>query len=131
LQDEPRGLLRDAYLFGQLQAADALARRDEQIHGIEPFVQRDVRPLEDCASADSEILLALVAAVVTASTLGDALAKSADRAAATVRPEARFKVAPCSLLVGEHGEQLMRADGEFVIHRPFSITGLALRPIAW
>ena len=104
LQDEPRGLLRDTYLLGELQAADALARRDEQIHGIQPLVQRDVRPLEDRASSDGEILLALVAAVVTASPFRDTFTKPTDRAAATVRPEPRFKVSPRRLLVGKHGE---------------------------
>lgn len=126
LQDEPCGLLRDAYLFGELQAADALARRDEQIHGIQPLVQRDVRPLEYRAGAHSEILFALVATVVTASPLRDALAKAAHGTLAAVRPQARFEVSPRRLLVGEHGEQLVSADGDFVVHFvTFVKTGVA------
>lgn len=45
----------------------------------------------------------------------DTLAEAADRAARTIRPEARFEIRPRGLLIGEHGEQLVRADGEVVV----------------
>lgn len=89
MQDEPGGLLCDAYLLGELQAADALAGRHEQIHGIDPFVQRDVRPLEDRAGPNGEIFFALVAAVVPALASSDAFADATDGALWAVRPEPR------------------------------------------
>ena len=66
LQDEPSGLLRDPYLFRELKRGYALTRRDEQVHGINPLVQRDVAALEYRAGAHREVLPALVAAVEAA-----------------------------------------------------------------
>ena len=118
-QDEPRGLLRDADLLAELERADALARGDEQVHGIQPLVQRHMGPLEDGPGADGEILLAGVAAVEAARPAGDALSAVADRANLTVRPAAALQVQPCCFLIREHLEKLEGADGQIVIHAGF------------
>ena len=43
-QDEPRGFLSYADLFGQLKRRDALAGRNEQIHGIDPVPDECPKP---------------------------------------------------------------------------------------
>lgn len=55
LEHEPCALLSDPVLIGELQARDALPRRDEQIHGVEPLMERNFGPLEDGAGADGEV----------------------------------------------------------------------------
>jgi len=90
-EDEPRGLLRDANFLRQLHRRDALARGHNEIHRVNPLVQRNVRPLENSAGANREILFALVAAVEAAFALRDPLAETTDRAARTIRPEPAFK----------------------------------------
>ena len=120
MQDEPGRLLRDAYLLGQLQAADALAGRHKQVHGIQPLVQRNMGALENRAGSHGEILLALVAAVVTILAHRDALADPADRANDASGPEARFEVDTGRFLIGEHLEKLKGADCSVVVHVTFS-----------
>src|SRR5574337_313432 len=115
-ENEPRGLLRDADLLRQLQAADALARRDEQVHGIEPFMERNVAALEDRPGPDGEVLLAGVTAVEAATARRDALAARTDRALDAIGPTARFQVHARGLLVREHLEKLQGADGYFVFN---------------
>ena len=66
LQHKPRGLLRDPDFLRQLHGRDALARGDEQVHCVNPLVQRNVRALEDRTGANREIFLALIAAIVAA-----------------------------------------------------------------
>ena len=116
LQDEPRRLLGDAKFLAQLHAADALAGREQQIHGVQPLVQRYMRALEDRAGANGEIFLALVAAVIAAGPRRDAVAEPANRTAAAVWPEAGFQVCPCGFLIWKHAEQFGGADRDFVIH---------------
>src|SRR5579864_100358 len=127
-EDEPRGLLRDADFLGELQAADALARRDEQVHGVEPLVQWNVAALHDRAGANSEVLRALVAAVVAVLARRDPVQTSADRATRTGGPQPRLKVDAGRLVVREHLEQLECADGGVVVHsapRRVAVEGVA------
>ena len=42
VKHEPCRFLLNANLFGDLHGADALTGGDEQVHGIEPLMQRDV-----------------------------------------------------------------------------------------
>jgi hypothetical protein len=65
-----------------------------------------MRPFKDGCRADSEVQLALVAAVETTLASRDAITTSTGRADCSLRPEARFQVNPCCLLVGEHREEL-------------------------
>jgi hypothetical protein len=74
MQHEPRRLLGDADFLRELEAADALPRRHEQIHRVDPLVQRNMRPLKDGASSHREILPAGVAAVEPALPRRNALA---------------------------------------------------------
>ena len=63
MEHEPCRLLGDADLLRQLQARDALAGGHEQVHRVEPLVQRNVAALEDRACTDREIELAGIAAI--------------------------------------------------------------------
>lgn len=116
MQDEPCAFLCDADLFAELNRADALARRDEQVHRIEPLVQRDVRPLKDGAGADGEILRAGVTTVIAVLADADALTARADWTFNAIRPEARLQVEARRFLIGEQLEKLERADGDIVVH---------------
>ncbi len=116
LQQEPCGLLRDADFLGKLHRGNALTRRDQQIHGIEPLVQGDMRAPEDGASADGEVLLAGVAAVKAIFPGRDALPALAGRANRPLWPQAPLKVLPGRLLIGESLEKLEGADGYVVVH---------------
>ena len=69
-----------------------------------------MRPLEDRSGTDSEVQLALIAAVVAALAGRDALAGDTGRASGPIWPEACFQIDPCGFLIGEHLEQLQRAD---------------------
>lgn len=111
LQQEPRRLLRDADFLGELHGRDALARRDQQVHRVNPLVQRHMRALENRAGANRKVFLAGVAAVVATSARRDPLAKAAHWATNAVRPEATFKVDPGRILVREHLEELESRDG--------------------
>src|SRR6185437_558572 len=65
VQDEPRRFLCDANLFRELQATDALPRRHEQIHRIEPLVQRNFAALENGSGADGESQHTVIAEIVS------------------------------------------------------------------
>jgi hypothetical protein len=111
MQHEPSRLLRDADLLGELHRRNALARRHKQIHRVNPLVQGNVAALEYRASTNREVLLALVAAVVTASPHRDPIAHAANRALRAIRPKPPFKVGPRGFLVREHLEKLERRNG--------------------
>lgn len=113
LQHEPSRLLRDADLFGELQAGYALARRNEQIHRIKPLVQRYLRPLKYRAGADGEIKQASVAAIETTLAGADALCFATGRADSPVRPATALKVSDRTVLIGEHLKQLESRYGGF------------------
>jgi hypothetical protein len=105
MQHEPSRRLPDANLFRQLQARDALAGREKQIHCINPFMQRNVRALEYRAGAHRKIFLALVAAIEAVLACRDPLAKAAYGALWAFRPKVLFKIDARRLLVREHLEQ--------------------------
>jgi len=63
VEHKPRGLLRNPNLLRQLHGGNPLTSGQKQVHRIEPFVQWDVRPLENRACTDGEIELSFVAAV--------------------------------------------------------------------
>jgi len=111
MQDKPSRLLGDADFLGELHRGNALAGRHEQVHRINPLVQRNVASLEDRASAHREIFLALVAAVEAALALCDPLTKTADWATRAVRPQPSFKVGPGRFLIGDHLEKLESRNG--------------------
>jgi hypothetical protein len=73
-KNEPCGFLCDTDLLCKLHGRDALARRDDEVHRVNLLMQRDMRTLEDCAGADSEVDLTLVAAIEATLAGGDALA---------------------------------------------------------
>ena len=79
-EHEPCRLLCDADFLGELHATDTLARGHQEVHRIDPLVQRDMRPFEDRSGADREVFLALVAAVEPAFASRDPLPESAERA---------------------------------------------------
>ena len=113
MQHKPCGRLPDADLLGQLHRRDALASGDQQIHGIEPFVQRNMRPLEHRSGTDGEIQFAGVAAVEPALARGDVPRGFAGWTDRSVRPKARLQKQPRRLGIREHLENLKRANCAF------------------
>jgi hypothetical protein len=110
MQDEPSRLLRDPNFLGELHRGYALAGRHEQVHRVNPLVQRNVAALEYRAGAHREVFLALIAAIEAARALCDPLAQAADRAARAIRPQPSLKIGPRRLLVREHLKKLERRN---------------------
>src|SRR3954469_8697455 len=127
VQQKPCRLLRDADLFRQLQAADPLPGRDEQVHRIDPLVQRDMRPLHDGAGANREVLLALTAAVIAALACRDPVAETANRAARAVRTEVAFQPQPARFRVRNHLEKLVRGNGALAHAEPLDYAPIIVR----
>jgi serine/threonine protein kinase len=107
---EPCRLLLYADFLGDLHGRYTLAGSDEQIHRIEPFVERDVRPLEDRASTDRKIKLALVAAVKASLARRDAVLTGTGWAGYAFGPETGLKVDSGGFLIRKHLKKLESAD---------------------
>ena len=117
LQHKPCRLLGNANLFRQLQARDALPSGYEQVHGIEPLVQRNMAALEDRSCADREVKGTGIAAIeANLGLLADAFTALALRAERAIGPEARFQIDPRRLGGREHLEKMEGADRGFT-HR--------------
>src|SRR5579859_2065621 len=112
-QDEPRAFLGDADLFCQLHRRDALTGCNEQIHRVDPLVQRDMGALENRSRANREIELASVASVVPGLARRDPLSSLAGRAYRTVGPETALQVHARRFFVREQLEELEGADSRF------------------
>ena len=110
VKHEPCRFLLYTDLFGDLHGRHAFASRDEQVHGIEPFVERDVRPLEDSAGAEREIKLALIAAMKASLARRDAILTGTSWAGNAFRPETALKVDSRRFLIGKHLKQFEGAD---------------------
>lgn len=117
LEHKPRRLLGNAYLLAQLERRDAFTGRNEQIHRINPFVERNVRPLEDRASSHREIQHTGVTAVETVLTGGNELTAFTSRTSNAVRPQSGFQIEPRGFLVWDQFKQLKRAYCAFA-HKP-------------
>ena len=112
LEHKPCGLLGDADLRVELQAADAFPGGYEQIHCIKPFVERHLRPLKYRAGANRKHDKISVAAVKAGAScvFPNALALAAGGADRAFRPPLPFKVGPRCLIVGKPLKQFKRAD---------------------
>ena len=113
LQHEPRGVLADPYLLGKLKAADALACGHQQVHGVDPLMQRDMRPSEDRTCAHGEIEVTGVATEETFLPGSNALGSAARWALRTIRPKAILKILAGRFFVREKLEKLEGADCGF------------------
>lgn len=120
LEHKPSRFLSDADLLGELQRGYAFARCNQQVHGIQPFVQGHMAALKDGAGADGKILFALVTAVVATLARRDPVAEATDWATATLRPQASLQVQPRRLRIREKVEKLQGADCNFISHDFFS-----------
>src|ERR1039458_2119428 len=121
-QHEPCGLLRDAQLLGDLHAAHAFAGGRDQIHSIQPLVERDMRALENGVRADREVLFAgQTAEVANGSSDLDALDFSAMRTNRLTIPAAIFKVKARSLGIRELLQEFVMADRDFHGKKPHSM----------
>ena len=109
MKDKPSRLLSNTDFLGQLQRRDTLPGRDKQIHSVEPFMKRNMRPLEDGASADREVQLAGIATIESTLPSGDSLLALAGRAGNAILPEPGFEIQPGGFRVGVHLKQLKRA----------------------
>jgi hypothetical protein len=107
---EPCRLLRHAYLLRHLHRTDSLPRRHNQVHGVNPLVQRNMAALENRCRANREIQSAAVATVETTLASGDAIPKNAGWAGSPIRPKPRLKIKSCGLGIRDQCEQLERAD---------------------
>lgn len=114
LQHEPGRLLRDADFLGELQRGDALARSDQEIHGIEPFAERNVGPLEDGPRSYRKVLLTGVTAVKSVLPGRDPFLAFAAWTDDAILPQPRLQIRPGRILVRKHLEEFKRADRDFV-----------------
>ena len=127
VKHEPCAFLLYADLFGDLHGRDSLASGDKQVHGIQPLVQRDVTALEDRASTDREVKLALIAAVEASLAWSDAVLTGTGWASDALRPETALKVGSRRLFVGKHLEQFEGADSRTAHCGPrFSASNISL-----
>ena len=111
LKHEPRGVLADADLLRKLQAGNPLARRDQEIHCVDPLMKRNMRPAEDRSSPHSEVQLAGVAPIETTFARRYTLRGLAARAARAIRPQPILKVLAGAGFIREHLEKLEGANG--------------------
>jgi hypothetical protein len=109
MENEPCALLRDTDFLRQLQRTDALTSSNEQVHGIEPLVKRDMGTLKYGSRSDGEVNLTGVAAVVATLTGSHSIAGFASWTDSTIGPKPRFQIEPSRLRIGKHLEQLKRA----------------------
>jgi hypothetical protein len=129
VKHKPSGFLSDPDLFGQLKGGYSLASSDEQVHGVKPFVEGDMRPLEDSPGSDREVFSAFVATIIAILARGYALLLGAtDRAFNSIRPKARFEIGPRRGFVGKHLEKLKGADSNVIVH--CMISGSTLEPLS-
>lgn len=113
LEHEPRRFLGHADLRGQLKTADTLAGRDQQIHGVEPLMERDVRPLEDGPRPHGEVALTGITAIEAALARRDALGLTTGGTDGPLGPTLAFHVSPRRFRVGEHLKKLEGRDRGF------------------
>lgn len=120
LQDEPRRLLGNANLFGELERGDSLASGDDQIHRVNPFVKWNVRTLEDRSGADGEVEFAHIAAVIAVLAFLDTLDALALWTLHAIWPEATFKIDSRRFCIRKCGEELKHTDrGSFKFKTAF------------
>ena len=110
MAEEPRGLLPDAKMLPQLNAADALGAGENQVHREVPNVQRQVGAVHRGADGDTELLAAGPTAVkpgTTTNRTGAAndAAMCADR---TIRPAHAFQMRATGFI----GAETVQEGGE-------------------
>lgn len=121
MQNEPRGFLRDTYLFRKLKATDALPRCYEQVYGVQPLVKRDFAPLENGSGADGEDEsdTSLTAVIARSDPGVHAILSLAFWADWAIRPQTRLQIEPRRFLIGKGLEKLESADSGFAHGLPF------------
>ena len=105
VRNEPRGLLRDAQVAGELVRAAPLLRRVEP-DGRQPLREGDRAVLEDRPLLDAELLAALLAAPQRAGPDEADLVGVADDAVDSVRPAKASEEVPADGLVTEVADGL-------------------------
>src|SRR3954466_10053807 len=109
------------------RGGEPLPGRDEQVHRIDPLVQRDMRPLHDGAGANREVLLALTAAVIAALACRAPVPQTPNRAARAVGREVPFQPQPARFRVRNHLEKLVRGNGALRRTDPLAYTSIIVR----
>src|SRR6516162_18567 len=94
VSDKPCGLLSDAKVLTELDAANSLGRRQDQVEGEVPDTQRQVRAMHRRADRDAELFAAGVAAMPawTSSDWLCVIDRAAVRAGWSMRPANAFQV---------------------------------------
>jgi hypothetical protein len=110
MEDEPSRFLSDANLFGQLHRRNALARGHQQVHGVEPLVEGNVRPFKNGPRSHRKIQLAGMAAVEAAFSGSDAIWGLAVRTNGAMRPKPGLQVMAGRLGTGDLLKELKGAD---------------------
>src|SRR6185437_2695241 len=110
LQNKPSGLLGYPDLFCQLHRRYPLAGSHKQVHGIEPFVQGNVRSLENCTRPNREFEHASITGIESVLPFCDALCRFALGAHCAVRPKSLFKIRNRARFIGKLLEELEGAD---------------------
>ena len=108
----PCGAVLHPEFLGQLQCADAFARRQYRVDGEYPVLQRALRGVHAGVGGDGELLAAVLVPVVArlARRLGDVLDAAAVRADRLAFPTGILEPCVAGVLVGEHAEQPNDAD---------------------
>src|ERR1035437_5945188 len=123
LKHKPCRLLSNSDLFSKLHRTDALTGRDHQVHGINPLVQGNMRPLKDGSCPHGVVNLAFVATVEAALAGCDPVLAAACRTDCTVRPKTRFKVDASGFRVWDQCEEFKSAY-RALAHEPIVLNSL-------
>jgi len=113
MHHKPDRRLPNAQVSSELGAADAFTCGLEDVHGVDPFTQRNLGILKDGASADGELLAARVAVMSVAVLDGRGVVGVTVRADYTIWPALCFEIVDCGLFVGEQLEEF--EDVEIVV----------------
>ena len=108
MRHEPRRLVADAQHAVELVSADTFLAGAQQVHGVDPLVQRNLGTLQDGADGDRELLTAGVAlddtiAVRNAVKPGDTLDFATVRANRPVGPVDRLQMLTGSVVIEKGG----------------------------
>src|SRR5271157_856342 len=87
LEYKPCRLLSNPDLFSKLHGTDTLPRRDQQVHSVNPFVERHMRTPENGSGADRKIKLTSIAAIEAILAGSEAVTRLTGRTNRSIFPQ--------------------------------------------